>query len=120
MKANKTIKPTLLALLTAVTLSGCAISSGVRFSETKNEKRLHLKFSNSKAASIFYQTFFENVDKTTTSKSLDAYLKINFGTGSNISDNVRLNNAFRAADKNKNGVISEDESIAYVQSLIKK
>jgi putative aminopeptidase FrvX len=66
------------------------------------------------------ETFFENVDKTTTSKSLDAYLKINFGTGSNISDNVRLNNAFRAADKNKNGVISEDESIAYVQSLIRK
>lgn len=86
----------------------------------KNEKRLNLRFTNSNAASIFYQLFFENVDKTAPSKSLDAYLKVNFGTDANVSDNVRLNDAFRAADKNKNGVISEGESIAYVQSIIKK
>ena len=120
MKTQQTIKPTLLALFTAVTLSGCAFSSGVKFTETKNEKRLQLRFSNSKAASIFCQTFFENVDKTKPSKSLDAYVKCNFGTESNVSDNVRLNDAFRAADKNKNGVISEEEAIAYVQSLVKK
>ena len=120
MKTRQTIKPTLLALLTVVTLSGCAFSSGVKLTETKNESRLHLRFANSKAASIFYQSFFENVDETNPSKSLNAYLKFNFGTESNVSDNVKLNHAFRSADKNSNGVVSEEEAIAYVQSLSKK
>lgn len=120
MKPRQTIEPTLIALFAAVTLSGCAFSSGVKITETKNEKRIHLRFANSKAASIFYQTFFENVDKVESGKSIGVYVKCNFGTESNVGDNVRLNDAFRAADRNKNGVISEEEAIAYVEALIKK
>lgn len=117
MKANQTIKPTLLALLTAVTLSGCAVSGGLTCTETKNEKRVDLRFTNLKAASIFYQSFFENVDKPRYEYSLE--IKGKSGWISKVSDNVRLNDAFRAADKNKNGVVSEEEAIEYVQSLIK-
>jgi len=120
MKNRQTIKHALLALLIAVTLSGCAFSSGVKVTETKNESRLHLRFANSKAASNFYQSFFENVDKTSPSKSLNAFLKFNFGTERNVSDNVKLNDAFRSADKNRSGVVSEKEAIAYVQSLSNK
>lgn len=119
MKIKNTIKPTFLALLSTLAVSGCAVSSGVKFTEIKNEKRLNLRFSNAKAASIFYQTFFENVDKTETTKNLNVYIKLKLEDGieNQVSDNVKLNDAFRAADKNKNGVVSEAEAIAYVQSL---
>jgi Ca2+-binding EF-hand superfamily protein len=120
MKTNGTLKTIIFALLIALTVSGCAISSGVRISKTKNEKRLNLRFSNAKAASIFYQSFFENDDKTKPSKKIDAYIKLDLGFENQVSENVKLNDAFRAADKDKNGVVSEEEANAYVQSLSKK
>jgi Ca2+-binding EF-hand superfamily protein len=119
MRTHKTINPLLLTLLTAVTVSGCAFSSGFKYSKTNNEKRLNLRFSNAKAASIFYQSFFENVDKTKPSNEIAAYLKVDSASEIHNSDNVKLNYAFRSADKNKNGVVSEKEAVAYVQSLIK-
>jgi hypothetical protein len=114
------MKPIAIILLGAIAMSGCAVSGGFKISETKNEKRIHQRFTNSKAASIFYQSFFENEDKTKSTKRWSLGFEANFGWTSKVSDNVRLNNAFRAADKNKNGVVSEYEAIAYVESLIKK
>lgn len=81
---------------------------------------MNLRFTNAQAASIFYQTFFENVDKSKPTTEIDSYIRLRFGIKNQVSDNVKLNDAFRAADKNKNGVISEEEAMTYVQSLNKK
>jgi hypothetical protein len=120
MKTNEILRPILFASLIALSVSGCAISSGVKISKTKNEPRLNLRFSNAKAASIFYQSFFANEDISKPTKKWDVYIKGELGVENQDADNVRLNDAFRAADKNKNGVVSEEEAIAYVNSLIKK
>ncbi len=101
-------------------MSGCAVSGGLNLSETKNEKRIPLRFTTEKSASIFYQSFFDNEDKTNTTKSMSLEFRGNFGWKYKVSDNVRLNDAFRGADKNNNGVISEKEAIEYVQSISKK
>ena len=111
------MKSTAVALLAALTISGCAVSVG--FTETKNEKRMHLRFANAKSASMFYQSFFDNTEKKNPTKTFSLKAKAHFWGESKVSDNVRLNDAFRTADKNKNGVVSEEEAIAYVNSLTK-
>ena len=113
------MKSKAVALLAALTMSGCAVSGGFKISETKNEKRMHLRFANAKSASIFYQSFFENTEKNTPTRTWSLKVKANSGWEYKVSDNVRLNDAFRTADKNKNGVVSEEEAIAYVNSLTK-
>ncbi|MCX8495302.1 MAG: hypothetical protein ORN51_03875 [Akkermansiaceae bacterium] len=122
MKTNQIKKPILLALLTTLTLTGCAFGSEIKSSETKNEKQLHRRFTNYKAAYIFYRTLQEKFDGNITCgfKYTKVHLsgfKLDFVTDIDFGDNVGINDAFRAADKSKNGVISEEEAIAYALTL---
>jgi len=106
MKTSHLIIPASIAVLSCI-LSGCVTRTTI-----KDESRQGVHFSSPEAAQTFYDAYL-SVSSPKGHGSVVLYVALPYQHRTVSTDNVRFNSAVQAADRNHDGIISEEEAVAF-------
>ncbi len=96
-----------VALLLVFATSGC-----VMYTSVKTEARQSVQFSSALAAQSFYDAYLAAASPTGHG-SISIYLPPPYWHRTVPTDNIRFNAAIQSADVDHDGVISDEEAVAY-------
>ena len=96
----------------SIALLGCLVSGCVTQTTIKDESRQSVHFSSPEAAQTFYDAYL-SVTNPKGHGYVAVYVALPYQHRTVSTDNVRFNSAVRAADSNHDGIISEEEALAF-------
>lgn len=106
MKTSHITIPASIAVLSCIT-SGCVTHTTI-----KDESRQSVHFSSPEAAQTFYDAYL-SVTSPKGHGVVTLYVALPYQHRTVSTDNVRFNSAVQAADSNHDGIISEEEALAF-------
>jgi hypothetical protein len=115
MKTKTCLVPILARLLPAALLTGCVDLTKISY---ENSPRAEVQFASPKAEQIFYDAILARyfpADGPHHSLSLGMAPPVWYRHQTLKSSNVIFNQAVAAADTNHDGIITEDEALAYAR-----
>ena len=99
-------------LLILLSSCGCVSTWAVR-----DEPRKSVQFATASAAQIFYDEYDRRNDTRPRRSGVELSVPLPYEHVDYSSDNVRFNRAVTFVDKNHDGVITDDEALAYARGV---
>jgi len=101
-----------VAIPASIAVLGCITSGCVTHTTIKDESRQSVHFGSPEAAQTFYDAYLSGTSPKGHG-SVAVYVVLPYQHRTVSTDNVRFNSAVQAADKNRDGMISEEEARAF-------